>query len=239
MSEQESSKNGKEGVRLLTDIPLQLDADVLSERLLRGRQSPVMERQIGELVEEVSRVASPKALYRISYIENRGPEELRIDGVVFKSRVLRKNLDEVERVFPYIVTAGRELEALPVDGDDMFRAFCLDAVKEHVLEQAHQYLESYLEERYQSGKLSHMNPGSLRDWPLSQQSVLFALFDDVFGQIGVRLTERFLMDPVKSVSGIHFPTEIDFQSCMLCTRNSCAKRRAPYDRDLAGKLLKG
>ena len=37
------------------------------------------------------------------------------------------------------------------------------------------------------------------------------------------------MDPIKSVSGIHFPTEIDFKSFMLCKRASCPKRKAKYE----------
>jgi len=40
------------------------------------------------------------------------------------------------------------------------------------------------------------------------------------------------MVPVKSVSGILFPTEESFASCQLCPREVCPGRRAPYDPDL-------
>ena len=60
-------------------------------------------------------------------------------------------------------------------------------------------------------------------------------FSDVEDLIGVRLTEKFLMVPVKSVSGIYFPTEVKFESCQLCSRKACIGRKAPYNPDLAKK----
>jgi len=43
------------------------------------------------------------------------------------------------------------------------------------------------------------------------------------------------MVPLKSVSGIYFPTEIKFESCQLCPREVCRGRVAPYDPDLVKK----
>jgi hypothetical protein len=77
-----------------------------------------------------------------------------------------------------------------------------------------------------------MSPGSLGEWPLSQQRPLFASLGDVAGAIGVRLSESLLMVPAKSVSGVCFPTEESFESCQLCPREDCPGRRAPYDETL-------
>ena len=77
-----------------------------------------------------------------------------------------------------------------------------------------------------------MAPGSLADWPITQQQQLFSLFGDVEAKIGVRLTDSFLMLPMKSVSGVYFPTETSFESCRLCPRKVCPGRRAPYDPKL-------
>jgi hypothetical protein len=83
-----------------------------------------------------------------------------------------------------------------------------------------------------------MNPGSgdARLWPIGQQRPLFELLGDVEAAIGVRLTPSFLMVPNKSVSGILFPTEVRFESCQLCTRENCPRRRAPYSGELAEAL---
>ncbi len=74
-----------------------------------------------------------------------------------------------------------------------------------------------------------MNPGSLDDWPLAEQRQLFSVFGDVKKLIGVELTDSFLMVPIKSVSGVVFPTEHRFESCQLCQREGCPNRRAKYD----------
>jgi hypothetical protein len=137
------------------------------------------------------------------------------------------------------VTAGRELEAINVEEGDVMRKFCLDAIKECILEEAYLHLETHVKDTYQPGTMAHMNPGSLKDWPISQQPQLFSLFGDVEGLIGVKLTASNLMDPLKSVSGIQFPTEVDFKSCKLCTRHPCVKRRAEYDPDLEMQYRKG
>ena len=86
--------------------------------------------------------------------------------------------------------------------------------------------------REPSGKLSRMNPGSLPDWPLSEQKPLFAVLGEGPAKIGVQLKDSFLMVPVKTVSGIFFPAEEKFESCQLCPREKCPGRRAPYDPEL-------
>lgn len=93
-------------------------------------------------------------------------------------------------------------------------------------------LGRHLAATYETGERSMMNPGSLEDWPLSQQRPLFSLFGDACSRIGVTLSESLLMSPVKSVSGVWFETEKGFQNCQLCPREQCPKRRAPYDAHL-------
>jgi hypothetical protein len=220
-------------MEVLKDIPLALDIERLLESPSMGGKNSAMEKSLGELVDTVRSIALPKALYRVSYVDERSETQVSIDGIRFESGVLRRNLQKVERVFPYIVTAGRELESIGVENGDILRAFCLDALKELVLEEALSHLERHIQKKFAPGTLAHMNPGSLKDWPVSQQPTLFSLFGDVDKLVGVRLRESHLMDPIKSVSGIYFPTEIDFKSCRLCTRHPCMKRRAPYDPELA------
>ena len=73
-----------------------------------------------------------------------------------------------------------------------------------------------------------MSPGSLEDWPITEQTKLFSIFGDTERLIGVRLTDSMLMVPRKSISGILFPSEEGFTSCQLCDRERCPGRKAPY-----------
>jgi len=224
-----------ETIMIMDSIPVHLTVeDVLTSMQMAGRKHS-FQNIIQELIDAAVQVAKPKVMYKVSYIENENEDSITIDGVVFKSPILKMNLENAERIFPYIATAGRELEEIPVSTNDIMREYCLDIVKETILEGALRYFEKQLGREYALGKMAHMNPGSLSEWPISQQEPLFSLFGDVEAIVGVRLTESFLMDPVKSVSGVYFPAEIDFKSCMLCTRHPCSKRRADYDPKMAKK----
>lgn len=218
--------------QVLDNIPVELDKDAIMKQL-RGRRE--MEACVDELLARVRPIARPKALFKQSFIEAKGDNTVCIDSVTFASHVLRVNLDPVERVFPYVVTCGRELDEVKVPADDFLMPFCLDTIKRVALNEARVFLDDYLRRRYALGQLSRMAPGSFEDWPITQQSLLFSLLSNVEKLIGVTLTPDFLMVPVKSISGIMFPTEVKFESCQLCSRTNCAGRRAAYDHALVSK----
>ena len=113
-----------------------------------------------------------------------------------------------------------------------------EKIQEMALGTASQHLNAHIEQVHQPGSTATMNPGSLADWPLKEQRQLFALLDNRGHEIGVHLSDSFLMTPTKSVSGIRFPTEYRFESCQLCPRPECPGRRAPYDRELYDKRYK-
>ncbi len=226
-------------MQVLDNIPFELEAETVLERMRIRNRKQYIDEMVQELVEAVRPVARPKAVYKDSFIDGRDGDSVIIDGVRFTSRVLRINLDEVERVFPYVATCGTELETIAVPSDDLMKAFCLDMIKTTLLGSALIYLRDYLTRYYALGNISHMNPGSLESWPITQQRELFSLFGSVDELIGVGLTEGSVMFPLKSVSGMYFPTETTFESCQLCQQEKCTGRRAPYDAELAKKYREG
>ncbi len=218
---------------------LQAPFNVKEEDVLRKlRVKPGNDRiavVVRELLEKACPIARPKAVYEVSYIDNKDGDTVTIAGVKFVSHVLRVNLDKVERVFPYVCTCGREMDALPIPENDLMMSFCYDAIKELAVQQARSYMQEYLTKRFALGQMSRMAPGAgaAEDWPITQQKQLFSIFGDTEKLIGVRLTDTCLMVPIKSVSGVLFPTEVTFESCQLCPREQCIGRRAAYDAALA------
>jgi hypothetical protein len=199
---------------------------------LRVKEGTRSAREVEDLLTEAQAVARPKALYRVAYVDQEAEDSVRIGGQTFKSRVLRVNLEPVHRVFPFVATCGTELDEWSSSIDGMLEGYWADAIKEMALRSAMHALGEHLQQRFRPGRMSRMNPGSLQDWPLREQRKLFALLGDPEDAIGVRLTESLIMVPLKSVSGIWFPTEVDFASCQLCPREGCPGRRAPYDQTL-------
>jgi hypothetical protein len=220
-------------LHVFTDIPFEASADDLLRAMKIREVSPSLTRLAGDLVDRSQGIARPKALCRVAYIDERSEVGVRIGGHPFTSSVLRQNLDGIQRVFPFVATCGTEMESLLQDKADIMASFCLDTLMMLAVQAARRHLERFLKETYALPQLSRMAPGSLEDWPIQEQRPLFDLLGDVEGLIGVSLTGRFLMIPIKSVSGIFFPTEVRFESCQLCTRPNCSGRRAPYDPAIA------
>ena len=172
-----------------------------------------------------------KVLYTSAYINDRDGDILDIGGAKLESHVLAKNLEKVQRVFPYVITIGSMLEDEVSRSQSVMTGLCLDNMGDLALDSAKTHLKKVLVEKYGLGNLSGIGPGQL-DWPLTQQKQLFSLFGDVESKIGVRLNDRYMMIPRKSISGIIFPTEITFISCQLCPRENCISRQADYSETL-------
>lgn len=217
---------------LLTDIPFDLDANALLSQMRLDPNSPDAD-EFRELIAAAREEAQPKAAYRACYIEDRTEDAVTIDGSVFRSRLLSKNLADVQRVFPFVVTCGRELDRISFK-DDIVKSYWWDGIKAAVLTSARTFLKNEIEKGFRLRKTASMSPGSgdKTIWPIEQQRPLFALLGDVGPAIGVELTPSLLMLPIKTLSGIRFPTEIDFRSCQVCRRKDCPLRRAPFEKAL-------
>jgi hypothetical protein len=215
-------------MEILDSLPVELSVEQVRDRL-RG----IDRHLVQSLLDFAQPLISPKAVYRTCYIEEKYEDAIIVSGARFTSRVLRKNLDKVGRVFPYIVTIGKTLEERADDCSDLLEKYYLDTIGNIALIKARENLENHLRSKFAISGLSFMGPGSLPDWSIEEQRPLFSIFKNTKEAIGVKLTDSLLMIPRKSVSGIYFPTEVTFYSCQLCPRDRCQGRRAAYKEDLA------
>jgi hypothetical protein len=216
-------------MEILNPIPVQVDPGAIKKmaHLPEGEELRLL-----SLIEAAQSVMAAKAAYKVSYIDAKAEDSLIIGGVLFKSKVLRKHLDKVERVFPYVVTIGKGVEDLEKASGDALEKYYFDWIGNAAVVKARDHLKSRLAKRYGLEGLSYLGPGQLKDWPLEEQKPLFSLLGNVEGAVGVTLSDSLLMLPRKSLSGIYFPTEIPFMACQLCPRDSCPSRKARYDEKL-------
>ncbi len=212
-------------------IPVDMDLEEIKTRLHAEKSGDWS--HIKTLIDQAQSLISAKAVYKVCYIESKHEDVIIIDGKSLKSRVLRKNLNDVERIFPYVVTIGNRLEEKMRACTDLLKKYYLDTIGNVALIATQKYLKDQLRSRYALDGISYMSPGSLKDWAIEEQRSLFSILGDVESSIGVRLNETLVMIPNKSLSGIYFPTEIPFYSCQLCQREDCSARKAPFDKNLA------
>ena len=211
----------------LDSIPVSIDPDELRRKL--HMKPGAQWNRVLSLAESARPFMAPKVVYKAGYIDEKLPDGIILDGVRLTSTVLRKQLDGVERVFPYVMTIGPKWEAMAKESDDYLDQYYLDSIANVALTSSRRYFTKHLETRFALEGLSRLGPGSLENWPISEQAHLFAVLGDVEKAVGVTLTDTFLMLPRKSSSGIYFATDTPFFACQLCPRDKCPSRKAPYD----------
>jgi hypothetical protein len=222
-----------ETMNIIENVECKLDPEALIDKYHVPRDTD-METEFRELVDQLQKIGRPRAVYKEAFIEDKGEDTVIVEGVTFTSRALRKNLDEVERVFVHIATCGTEADTIEIDETDMLKNFWHDMVKAQLLNAATKQMNEEIDRTFRLEKTAVMRPGSgdANVWPISQQKELFSLFGDVEELIGVKLSDSFLMNPNKSVSGFKYLTEKDFRSCQLCHRENCPGRTAEFDQKL-------
>lgn len=219
--------------RVLGGFPVDLSLEKTLERLkLDERRSQTL--GVEDIFKTAAALIHPQAIYGAAYVRKRSLGQIEIDGMEFRSRVLAKNLERIERVFPYVLTIGDSLENTARSSESITRRLVLETIGDLALGSGLEHVQRQISEQYGLETTSNMGPGQL-DWPIEQQRELFSLLGHVKDTIGVTLTESLMMVPRKSISGIIFPTEETFISCQLCQRNKCPSRKAPFDRALSEK----
>jgi hypothetical protein len=213
---------------VLDNIALDLDSAAVLKRLkMEGMDG--LGQEVAVLVGQALEVGRPRACCGVAGIGELGRDYAVLDGERFTSRILRVNLGGNTRAAFFVATCGRELERWAESQEDFLLRFCAEEICELALRSAAAALEKHLETRLGGPYVATMNPGSLPDWPLTQQTQLFRALGDVRSAVGVELTESFLMRPRKSLSGIGFATPEPYSNCQLCPREDCPGRRMPFD----------
>ena len=218
-------------LHVMDNIPVTVTPESVLEKLKVYDEEDI--NCVTKLFEKAVKIARPKAIFREAFIEDISGESVKINDITFTSKVLAATLKDVHRVFAYVCTCGREVDDWSKLETDYVVSLWLDIIKEMILHEATKYFMEQLIEIYQMEQYSTINPGSgdKENWGISQQVKLFKLIDGVESEIGVTLTDSFLMLPIKSVSGLLFPSEGQFSNCALCTRENCIGRKVPFDSE--------
>ncbi len=185
---------------------------------------------MNENLEQALAIARPKAFYSVFEVSKIEKGNVFIGSEVFTSQQLATRLEGVHNVIAHVISCGQEVDRWSHQESDYFVALWLDMLKEMILGCARKQCYQALSAKYGIDSFSTMSPGSgnLDVWPIGDQRNLFSLLGNVHEKIGVQLTENCLMVPIKSVSGLMFPSSSQFITCSLCSREHCPNRRAPY-----------
>ena len=126
-------------MEILYPIPVEVDLGVIKKtgHVPEGEE----EKRLLSLISAAMSVVAAKAVYRASYIDSKGEDSIVIDGILFKSKVLRKHFDKIERVFPYVVTIGNGVEVLERTSGDALEKYYLDLIGNAAVVKAREQLK--------------------------------------------------------------------------------------------------
>lgn len=221
-------------IKIFKEIAFNPDPDLLLDEL-RIKDKKDLTREFFQMLNEAEGIAKPKALFRKALIQAKGKDWVLIEGERFESRILRVNLENSDFVFPAVATCGIELDSWSSNITNILYKFWAESIKDAALTSAITQVQNHLKDEYKTGFFSLMTPGSLEDWPLTEQKKLFRLLGKSTETINVSLTDKNYMVPVKTISSLAFPTDEAFFSCQLCPREDCPKRRALFEAHLMEK----
>lgn len=200
---------------------------------------PELEPQARELFELAKAKLAPQSIHAEAFITSHEKHEssrVTVEGTTFEGKIL-KRLADVHRVLPYISTCGTGLEDIDLSTYDFLAPYWVDTLKTRALQAAQSQLKHYVKEHYWLKRTNSLNPGSgnVDIWPIEQMHRLFNLLggnEYVISEIGVRLTESSLMIPNKSIAGLLFDADFQYDSCAYCSRKNCPDRRVPQEHTI-------
>ena len=96
-------------MEILDHMPVNLELREIRRRL-HIEQREDWWNQVQALVEDAQSFISAKVANNVCYIEEKLEHGIMIDGISLTSKVLRRNLDKAERVFPYVISLGGDLD---------------------------------------------------------------------------------------------------------------------------------
>ncbi len=218
--------------------------------VLRLKQPPIAEKALFQLLkmpaddeeysgpirtmlQEAAGVAVPKGGYVLCQITEKGEDYVIAEQVRLDSPLVRRNLENTDRIVPFVATCGTELEEWSQRYIDPLEAYWADGIKLLYLHEVRKALAEEIRRQYfPVGDMSAMSPGSLPAWPLPAQKPLLSLLGGAVEETGVVLTESFLMQPSKSSSGFFFSAQRHYVNCTYCPMPHCPNRGAPFEGEL-------
>jgi len=166
-------------------------------------------------------------IYQLNSIEAKGAFliiDISESNFDFGAKV-RSVFSKSEKVAIFVSTLGQESKKIiGLNKSDPFAYYSIDFLASQFADEMAGYMQERIEEFAQRNSYKSSNrysPGYC-GWNVNEQRKLFDFFPD--NQCGIRLTDSFLMDPVKSVSGaIALGSDIVFQEygCKICDDINC------------------
>ena len=189
------------GINVFANIPITVDLNIVRETI-KLRNNSRINRDTEELIRQANGIAKPKALFIESTMQETDGHSVLIDGIAFRNKTLIETLKDQDKVYPYVVTCGIEIDGFSETLNDPMKKFILDGIMMILVNSAKDFLACHIKEKYKYNDLKIYVPGATEEWQKDEQEQLFALVGDETELIGVSLSDTGFVLPRRSNIGI-------------------------------------
>ncbi|MBA7506774.1 hypothetical protein ES706_05481 [subsurface metagenome] len=223
---------------IMRDINVFVDRQMVYRYLgLRKNTEPnqQLSAAIDKQMEKVYELVEPLAGYSILPITGIEDSNIFIGSSTLKSSVLAKVLSNCHHIAIFLITIGDKLERKTTQLSNegfMLEAYVLDAIGSVALVKATNLLTDKIRTiAAGDNKITSVFCPGQTDWDITQQETIFNIIDA--HSIGVKLTDKFLMIPLKSLSGVSGIGKLEngqdkIKPCRFCDRENCPGRKEPF-----------
>ena len=231
------------------DIDPKIEEEKIGEHMgvPEGRSLPrSIEKRLDKWGDRVEKYIEPHLIYEVREILgiDNGTIFLR-GGEEIHSRKIARTLKECDLAVFFIASIGGEvgdkIDTLS-EKNHLSDAYIVDSIGSVAVEDMVERFHIDMENRYKAAGRSvsaRFSPGYC-DWNIREQETLFSLFDPK--RVQVDLTDTFLMQPRKSISGVfgvmpfYQGRRIDsYLPCFDCAKKDCESRRAKFRKPAGAK----
>lgn len=199
-----------------------------------GRKEPdeATARLLREELAELSETARVKSFYRVYDLKLLENSDFEIEGIVFHSKNLSRNLGGCARVAMMGVTLGTGVDRLlsRYGVTDVTRMVVLQAAAAAYLEEECDLIQSEIAKKARTEGLflrPRFSPG-YGDFDIHYQRDVARILD-LPRKTGITLTDSMMMAPSKSVTALIGMTPVPghcvSEGCEVCNKKDCAFRR--------------
>ena len=212
---------------------MELNIDEALRYLGAGRQAPPeLRREAGDTARRLTARLQPRYTYRVFSLERKdGTLRLPEADLTLPGKDAQTMLADCGRVVLLGCTLGVEFESMlrAEQARDMAKAVLLDACGSAWVEAGCDQAEREIAARFPGQYLTDRFSPGYGDLPLSMQPAICAALD-LGRRLGVHVSERFLMNPSKSVTALigisDRPQMARIRGCAYCAmRETCTLRK--------------
>lgn len=196
---------------LVKDVPVKIPREDVLRLLKHTKTAAIIDEKtsnlINKLIEQGKNLCEPKAVYADYPVKTVGEHFVVLEGSGFDilGKSSAHHLWNAKKVTLFAVTIGPKLEKQIAEftkNANIASAAILDAVGSSAVESCANYLSDMIDTNAKKNgykTIRRFSPG-YGDWELREQRGLLSQLNAL--QIGIALTDSFLMQPEKSVSGV-------------------------------------